>query len=219
MANILPFQRTQVLINDIDEYLDKVAEAAMVLEKTILHHIEESQEDFLEKRLQQILAIEARGDELRRSIATEMYSQMLMPDTRGDVLNLLDELDNVLDDSTHLVAAIAIERPELDIPEEFRRMFSELTKEVVKAAEYMVQAARAYFKAPHAVRDHVHKISFHETESTNITVRLGKEIYNSDLSLERKRLLVDLAVRIRELASHADDVGDRMAIFAVKRSL
>lgn len=219
MANPLPFQRTQTLINEIDEYLDKVSEASMVLEKTILHHIEEGNEVFIEDKLQQIFAIEARGDEARRSIATEMYSQMLMPDTRGDVLSLLEELDNVLDDSTHLVAAIAIERPELDIPIEFREMYIELTKETVEAAQYMVQAARAYFKAPHAVRDHVHKISFHETESTQITVRLGKAIYNSELSLERKRLLVDLAVRIRELASHANDVGDRTAIYAVKRSL
>lgn len=219
MANILPFQRTQILINEIDEYLDKVSEATMVLETTILHHIEEGNEVFIEEKLQQIFAIETRGDEVRRSIATEMYAQMLMPDTRGDVLNLLEELDNVLDDSTHLIAAIAIERPELDIPETFRSMFSELTTAVVKAAQCMVQAARAYFKAPHAVRDHVHKISFHEMESTKITVRLGKEIYKSDISLERKRLLVDLAVRIRELASHANDVGDRTAIFAVKRSL
>ena len=217
MANILPFQRTQVLINEIDEFLDKVSEAIMVVEQVFMHYFDNGADQYLDDKLEQIFIIEARGDELRRNVATVMYTQMLMPDTREDVLTLLDFLDNVLDDCTHLIALIAIERPELQ--NEFTAGFRELTTEVVKASQYMVQAARAYFKEPYAVRDHVHKISFHETESTKIIVRLGKAIFATDLPLEYKRLLIDIAVRIRELASHADDVGDRTAIFAVKRSV
>ena len=217
MANVLPFQTTQLLINEIDEFLDKVSEASMLVEKTILHYIAQGPDELLEDRLEQIFTIEARADEVRRSIATVMYTQMLMPDTRGDILNLLNDLDNVVDDSTHFIAGIAIGRPE--IPSEFHAGFEELTQEVMKSTQFMIQAARAYFKEPHAVRDYVHKISFHETESTKITLRLGKAIFDSEMSLEHKRYLVDIAVRIRELASHADDVGDQTAIFAVKRSL
>ena len=217
MVNFLPFQKSQVLINEIDEFLDKVSEASMVVEQTYLHYIDKGADQYLNEKMQQIFDIEARGDEIRRNVATVMYTQMLMPDTREDVLTLLDFLDNVLDDCTHLIAGLCISRPEL--PNEFKPAFRELTIEVVKASQYMVQAARAYFKEPYAVRDHVHKISFHETESTKIVLRMGKAIHDSVLPLEHKRFLVDVAVKIREIASHADDVGDRTAIFAIKRSI
>ena len=217
MANILPFRQTERLINEIDEYLDQVAEACMVFEQTILHYLDVGDDDVLEQKMAQIFAIEKRGDEVRRSVATTMYTQMLMPDMRGDVLTLLEELDNVLDDSTHLVAGLVIMRP--DLPDEQLASFRALTEEMVKAAESMVQAARAYFKMPQAVRDYTNKISFHETECNRIVLRMGKAIFDSDLPLEQKRHITDFAIRIRDLASHADDVGDRIAIFAVKRSL
>ena len=217
MVNFLPFQKSQVLINEIDEFLDKVSEASMVVEQTYLHYIDKGADQYLNEKMQQIFDIEARGDEIRRNVATVMYTQMLMPDTREDVLTLLDFLDNVLDDCTHLIASLCISRPEL--PNEFKPAFRELTIEVVKASQYMVQAARAYFKQPYAVRDHVHKISFHEIESTKIVLRLGKAVHDSDLPLEYQRFLVELAVKIREISSHADDVGDRTAIFAIKRSI
>jgi predicted phosphate transport protein (TIGR00153 family) len=213
----MPFQKTQVLINEIDEFLDKVSEATMVVEQTYLHYIDKGTDDYLDEKMQQIFDIEVRGDELRRNVATVMYTQMLMPDTREDVLTLLDFLDNVLDDGVHLIAKLCISRPEL--PNEFRPEFRELTIEVVKACQYMVQAARAYFKEPYAVRDHVRKISFHEIESTKMTLHLGKAIYGSDLPMEHKRFLVEVAIKLREIASHADDVGDRTAIFAIKRSI
>ena len=95
MANLLPFQRTGLLISEIDEFFDKVSEAALVLEQTVLHYVANGADAQLEKRLRQIRAIETRGDELRRSIANVMYAEMLMPDARGDILSLLSEVAQV----------------------------------------------------------------------------------------------------------------------------
>ena len=131
MVNILPFQKTQGLINEIDEFLDKVSEASMVVEQTYLHYIDKGADHYLDEKMQQIFDIEARADGIRRNVATVMYTLMLMPDTREDVLTLLDFLDNVLDDCTHLIASISISRPEL--PDEFKPAFKELTIEVVIA--------------------------------------------------------------------------------------
>lgn len=217
MVNILPFQRTGRLIAEIDGFMDKVSEAIMVLEQTLLDYAEQGPGEHLEGRLKQIRAIESRCDELRRGIANVMFAEMLMPDTRGDILSLLDETDNVLDHCTHVVVGLAVERPEL--PAETQEEFKKIIVEVSKSGQAMMDGARAYFKEPQAVRNHVHKIGFHEDEATTIGFQLGRRIFDSDLPLERKRQLVDWIVYLRQIASQANDVGDRMAIFAVKRSL
>ncbi len=146
-----------------------------------------------------------------------MYTLMLMPDTRGDILTLLDEIDNTLDDCTHLVVGLAVERPEL--PKDLQEDYKSIILNVTKSGQSMLEGARAYFKDPRAVRNHVHQISFYEQEATTIGLQMGIRVFDSDLHLERKRQLRDWIVGLRQIASHANDVGDRMAIFAVKRSI
>ncbi len=216
MAGILPFQRTSLLISEIDEYLDKVAESVMVLEQTFLHYVENGPDDYLNKKLKQVAEIETRADELRRAIANVMFTEMLMPDTRGDVLTLLDELDTLIDDSVHTIADLAMERP--DFPDESHEPFSTMVAGTSKAAQCTVDAARAYFKEPKAVRNHAHKIGFHAAEVTEVTFNSGVRVFDSDLPLERKRQLRVWLLTIRGIASHASDVGDQIEIFAVKRA-
>ncbi len=217
LVDLLPFKRTGRLIGEIDEFLDKVSDAILVLEQTVLDYVDQGPNETLEDRLTQIRTIEQRGDELRRGIANTMYSEMLMPDTRGDMLSLLDEVDNVLDACTHTIIRLAIERPEL--PDDSRPDFRTIMVEVSKSAQAMMAGARAYFKDPQAVRNHVHKVGFHEEEATTTGILLGRRVFDSDLPLERKRQLLDWIVYLRNLASHANDAADSMSVFAVKRAL
>ncbi len=216
MAGILPFQRTGLLVNEIDEYLDKVAETVMVLEQTVLHYVDNGPDDYLKQKLDQIGDLETRADELRRNIANVMFSEMLMPDTRGDVLTLLDELDTLIDDSVHTVAELLIERPNL--PELTHDAFRTMMGNTSKAAQCVVDAARAYFKEPKSVRNHIHKIGFHATEVTEVLLGTGIAVFDADLPLEHKRQLRAWLLSIRGIASHATDVGDQIEIFAVKRA-
>ena len=217
MLNILPFKRTSQLIREIDEFIDKVSEAAMVCERTFLTYLADGPGDYLEERLEEIMEIEARADELRRNVSKVMFTEMLMPDTRGDVLSLGAEVDASLDDLVHLLGNLCVERPE--IPPEYTDGFRRVTSEVMQAVDSMLRGARAYFKEPNAVRDHIHKINFQEKEATQIVLRTGRKIFDSELPLERKRQLRDWLRAIRTVASRANDIGGRLEIFAVKRSL
>ena len=80
MVDILPFKRTSMLISEIDEFIDKVAEAVMVLERTIRHYLDEGPDEHLTERLVQVREIEGRADDLRRGVANVMYGEMLMPE-------------------------------------------------------------------------------------------------------------------------------------------
>ena len=110
-----------------------------------------------------------------------------------------------------------MERP--DLPPEYDDGLRTIMGEATKAAQAMLQGARAYFKAPHAVRDHVHKVGFHEQEATTISLHVGRAIFDSELPLERKRQVRAWLLAVRDLASHANDTGDQLAIYAVKRSI
>ncbi len=217
MVNILPFKKTARLVSEIDEFIDRVSEAQMVLERSLYHYFEHGPDEEMDQKVEQIMGIETRADELRRSITTIMYTEMLMPDTRGDVLSLLGEVDTTLDKCVHLLVSLSMERP--GVTGEYVDGYRTIISDAGKAVQAMLQGVRAYFKEPHTVRDHVHKISFHDKEATLVALRTGRAIFDSDMPLVNKREARDWLVGIRNLASHASDVGDHLAIFAVKRSI
>ncbi len=216
MAKLLPFQRTSRLIAETDEFLDKVAEALLVFERAIGGYVENRSESELEERLQQIFGLERRADELRRGVGNTLYGQMLMPETRGDLISLAVEIDVMLDSCVHALARLSMERPE--IPDEFRDALRTLAVEGAASGQALLKGARAYLKEPQAVRDHLYQVGFHTKEASDGVLRLGRAIFDTELPLDRKLQLKDLALSIRTVASIAEDIGDRLGILAIKRA-
>ncbi len=211
------FGRTKALKAKIDEFLDQVSEAGMVLEQGILNYLQQGFDGSCPERLERISGLESRGDKLRRAIQATLYSEMLIPEWRGDVLRLLYELDRVLNVAKASFKVLTIERPE--IPEEMKNDLRELTKVVANSVEQVVFASRAYFQDISALHDHAHKTRFYESEADQVMDRLKDRIYRSDLPLARKIQLRDAAAAIDSIADQAEDVADSLAIYAIKRAL
>jgi len=211
------FGRTKALKGKIDEFLDQVSEAGMVLEQGILAYVQQGYDDSCKERLERISRFESRGDKLRRAIQMTLYTEMLIPEWRGDVLRLLYELDRLLNVAKASFKVLTIERPE--IPDDMKEDLRELTKVVANSVEQVVFASRSYFHDISALRDHVHKTCFYESEADQVTDRLKERLYRSDLPLARKMQLRDAAAAIDSIADQAEDVADSLAIYAIKRAL
>ncbi|MBN2492697.1 MAG: DUF47 family protein [Planctomycetes bacterium] len=211
------FRRTRAMAATIDEFLDMVGEAGLAFEKGVHHYLEHGLDAVIEEKLAQISHLEGRADALQRTIETVLHTEMLIPDARGDVLSLLDDLDSLLDSIKSAFLALTIEHPA--IPREHHDAMRELVTVSTRAVASAVSASRAYFRDIRAVRDHIHKIAFFEREADHTAIRLNRQIFASDLPLERKMHLRDCVRSIDELADEAEGVGDHLAIYAVKRSL
>lgn len=212
-----PFVRTKAIENQINEFLDKISEAGLVFEMGMAAYMHCGVGEDCEMKLEQVSELERRGDELRRDIETALYTELLIPDSRGDVLSLLEDLDYLLDVMKSTLLNISIERP--DIPDDGEPDLKELVAMAVKAVESTVQASRAFFADISGVRDHIHKIGFFEREADKIALRLKKRIFDSDLPLDRKLHLRDLVDTVEKLPDEAENVGDKLSIYTIKRSL
>ncbi|MFW5643641.1 MAG: DUF47 family protein, partial [Alkalispirochaeta sp.] len=69
----------------IDRYVSIVEQSVLMLEDAVRKYVQEKGELF-EAKLAEIEAIEEEADKLRREIKHRLYSDMLIPDARGDVL-------------------------------------------------------------------------------------------------------------------------------------
>jgi uncharacterized protein Yka (UPF0111/DUF47 family) len=95
----------------------------------------------------------------------------------------------------------------------------ELAETSVACVESAVLAARAFFRDIEAVRDHNSKIRFHEHQADLINTRMQRAIFGSAMALEQKTQLRYFAERIDDLSNEAEDIGDALVIYAIKRRL
>jgi predicted phosphate transport protein (TIGR00153 family) len=202
---------------EIDEFLDQVSEAGLMCKNGMDAYLKGNQEAFAQC-LASIRETEHKGDALRRSIEQDLYKKTLIPESRGDVMELLEDMDALLDRFTGLIWQFEIEHP--DICVEFHEDFKELLHHSVESVEAVVRSCRSFFKDIHSVADHIHKVIFWEKESDKVTTRLQRGIFGRpNLRLSHKMHLRFFAKQVDRIADEAEDVADRLNIYVIKRSL
>jgi len=168
-----------------------------------------------DEKLAQVNDLESRSDDLRRGIERQLYAQTLIPESRGDVLGLLENLDSVLNNFEGALWGFSIENP--DIPEQYHEDYRSLAEQVTAAVEALVLASRAFFRNVEMVSDHMHKVIFYEKEADKVSTKLKRQIFESDIDLARKLHLRHFVELIDNIADRSEDVADRLAIYAIKR--
>jgi len=211
------FGKTRVLEAQIDEFLDLVTQAGLVFDSALESYLCHGPTEEFDEFLGQEERIEGRGDALRREIESKLYTQTLIPDLRGDVLRLLEDMDNLINLYEGNLYRMSIQTP--DIPQQLHEEFRNLSKTVSQCVESVVMACRAFFRDIEGVRDHNNKVIFFETQADKISTKLQRQVFKTTLPLENKRHLIYFVEHIDELANAAEDITDTLAIYAIKRMI
>lgn len=211
------FARTKSLENKIDLFHDKLIDAAMTFKKAIHVFLTEKRGENYRKLSKQIKTIEHDADALRRDIENKLYIQNLIPDLRGDVLHLVENLDKIINKFDEVTYKFYIEQP--DIPEEYHTRVLDLCEQVSDCAENMAIASRAFFRDFSTVRDYSQKVYFMEHETDLTSGRMLEAIFDSDLPLANKLQLDSLITEVADIADIAEDCVDELLIFTIKRDI
>jgi len=210
------FHRTQALVAQIDAFLDAVSEGVLVFRSGIADYLDGRGERFT-RRYEEIHALENKADDLRRDIEQNLYAHSLIPESRGDVLGLLETMDDVIDTAKNTLGLFLVEQPEM-LPG-LSETWNELARTATSTAEAVVLAARTFFRDPGSVNDHLHKVYFYEKEGDRLAMELKRKIFQSDVELARKIHLRSFALHIDMVSDAAENVADRITIYAIKRTV
>ncbi len=216
-ANFQLFRRTRKLQDKVDKFFDSLTEISVIYRLAVRSYLREGLDDEFQTRLKRVNKLESEADKLRREIEKQLYTNTLIPDSRGDVLELIERVDELLSMFEGSLWAFANESPK--IPKEFRSDYRKLTNLVIKATDELGLSGRAFFHSPHDVPAYNHKVSLYEKEADIITSRLKKAIFDSNLDLAQKLHLREFVEQIDGIADQAEDVADRLAIYAIKRTV
>ena len=210
----LLFRKTNLVELQIDEYLDQIVQGGLVFKEGVRFYLEGRMEEF-EVRLSILREMENTADTLRRTIESQLYLRTLIPESRGDVLGLLESADKVLNITTDTLLEFSVEIPEM--PRSVSKQFLDLIEFAVNCSDHTVGGIRAYFRNLDAVRDHINKVQLYRRETNRMAENIKRTIFRSRMSLSKKIHVRYFSYHIERIAEQSDDVCDRLAIAAIKK--
>jgi predicted phosphate transport protein (TIGR00153 family) len=168
--------------------------------------------DFL---TEQTHKFESKADDIREEIKALMYGKALIPESRGDIMGLLesiDEIPRVLELILHMIRTQKLAIPDFIIPD-----IRELIKVSLESCELMFKQASALFKKSGGVRALVAKIDHNESHCDHIERRIITKIFDSDVDPFQKLQLKEMIINMGEISDQADRVSKRINIISMKR--
>lgn len=209
---------TKQLESEIDNYLGSVSKAGLIFFEGIKSYLKKDMDKF-NKDFGDVSKLESNADEIRRSIKHKLYTYMLIPDSRGDVLGLIETLDDVIDVCEIVLKQISIEEP--NIPDFLKEDFYELAEFSQKAVEQLVKATKAFFRDINLVNDYVNKVHFYEHEADDEEEQLKRKIFGSDKITEfsHRIHLRYFAEKMALVSDVAEGVAERLEVYAIKRKI
>jgi len=167
--------------------------------------------------LEQIRKLEVRGDAIRRDTESRLYSEKLIPESRGDVLGLIESTDDIIDEIKKTALLFSVEIP--DIPPIFQPEYIALAQICVETVDFVLASFRVYFNNPMAVRDMLKPVYAGEKSADKQAGKIKRLAFlDENLPLCKKMHLRYFAHHIDLIADKAEDLADRLSIAAIKQT-
>jgi predicted phosphate transport protein (TIGR00153 family) len=210
------FSRTNKVLKMVEEYLASAGECMRHFMESFEEYFKNGLSDAFDETIAKTHRAESMSDDLRREIEISMYERGLIPESRGDILGLLETFDKIPNKAESVLYQIQSEI--LSIPEGLKPDFKKLVVINHSAYEDVARCVEELFKNIGKVRHIINEVDKKESESDAMERELIKKIFsNPSIDKGDKILLKELVIEIGNISDRCEDASDRLNITAVKR--
>jgi predicted phosphate transport protein (TIGR00153 family) len=168
--------------------------------------------DFLTKQTHKF---ESKADDIREEIKALMYGKALIPESRGDIMGLLESMDQIpriLELILHM-----IETQKLAIPDFIVMDIKELVEISLDSCDLLLKQVSSLFKKNEDLENLVTTVDHNESHCDHIERRIITKVFDSDIDPFQKLQLKDMIIQMGEISDQADRVSKRINIISMKR--
>ncbi len=210
------WKKEKLIINKIESYLDQVDTCRDMFRRSMEELIRFGVKKESEGSVDLVHRAEARADDIRREIELDLYQKALIPESRGDVLGILETLDDIPGLFESLCYQMSLQK--IEVPEEFKERFLKLIDVNIESYNLLREAILGLFYR-RDVQDEIKKMDEKESESDRIERALIRDIFDSSLEKADKILLKEIVVNTGDISDLVEIVSDRLTLAVIKRRI
>lgn len=171
----------------------------------------------LEEEIIAVHRVESSADDLRRDIELLLYGKALLPESRGDILGILETYDRLPNCVETAIWAIATQGTVF--PDELVPKVKELVTANFDAYRLARKAIDALFTNPRATLHTTKEVDHKESASDRLERVLIRAIFDMEVDTGKKMELKEIVLLIGDIADRAENLADRIGLVAIKRQI
>jgi hypothetical protein len=201
----------------VSEYCASVTECMDSFQNAVKQYCENMDRSLAKANFAQVHRAESKADDIRREIEVMMYSKSLFPESRGDIMGLLETMDKVPNQAE--AAVLMAWNQHVEIPEKHVPEILTLVDVCCRSVYAMVEAAETLFSNFTNAAVAVGKIDELESEADKIEAALIESIFSEKPDSVSAIIFRDFIMNIARISDRAENVGDRIRIITAKRTI
>jgi len=165
--------------------------------------------------IEQTHKFESKADDIRDEINYLMYSRALIPDSREDVMNLIEQVEvipRIFELILHLIRTQKIKIPDFATSE-----VKDLIRMSVESCDLVIKQIDLMLKNRQGIRALMTTIDHNESHCDHIERSLMTKVFDSSLDPFHKIQLKELIIAMGEISDQADRLSKRVNIMVLKR--
>ena len=210
--------RTQEKIDQmLERYFEQTDACFQMFEKAFATYMEMGLGAKFDSEMNNTQDFESAADDMRREIEHTLYGKALLPESRGDLLGLLESFDRIPGTAETILYAMSCQR--MKIPEDLQPMFKQLVEVNLQAYYLIRKAVDNLMNNPRVTLHTTKAVEKKESESDVVEREIICKVFDSDMETGEKILYRDLVLLIGHLSDLAETTADRISIIAIKRQI
>ncbi len=211
------FRKNKRLLEDIEKYLDIVNDSYNIFTETIKYLLTNSIDSHFEVSVEKMSQLESKANDMRRDIETIMYEKSILPETRGNVLLILDAIDKLPNTMESILYMFLTQKVEvIDVLKDDIIELMDITKTAINDTTY---ATKDCFGKMAKVKDLNESVDNSESLGDKLERKMITKLFEMDLTLGEKIIQKEYILKFGSLCDLCETAMDRVLIFNIKRHL
>ena len=199
------------------EHLDRVDESLGYFIQSLNAYVQEGDIEKADAMALETHNSEGRADDVRRRVETQLLAGALMPASRRDILQLVDQVDRLANAAENALDHLLIQR--IQIPDVIRPAILEITNKTEIIFTHVKKAIANLFERMETALEHTQQIEHIEGEIDHIERKTLKELFKQELDLAHKLQVNGFIRSVVELSDRAEDLSDHIELMVAQKHL
>lgn len=160
---------------------------------------------------------EGRADDVRRRVEARMLSGSLLPASRRDILQIIEQVDRLANTAEEILDYLLLQQ--VRVPDEIKADITEIADVTTRAFGEVKAAVGCLFEKIDDALTHAKEIEHLEGEVDHVERRVVKTLFGLDVDLAEKLLVSGFIQRLVRLSDRAEDLSDLIELIVAARNV
>lgn len=209
--------KNKVIQSKMNDYFMRVQQSLLTFQEAIEYWFEHGIDSRFRTFFDDAHVQESKADDIREDIDVMLYAKTLLPESRREILTLLERMDHIPNCAESILNQI--ETQMIVLPETMHGDLRELVRISLEAYHLVMEAAREALGANRHVMVRIEEVDHKESVCDKIEQKLIRELFRGPLDKADKILIRDIVLQMGDISDYCENVANFLKIFHIKRQV